>query len=203
MDENLRLLFDRAMADEPELPSVDLAGHAMTTGTSLRRRRQRWVAAGAAAVATVAAVGVVNVATPPQRSAPPPTTVPAAFGMLVNKECGAPVRQTATDAVVFLTSEITDQQRSAVNRALHADRAVGTVAFESREEALRKFKKVYADTPELVASIVPSQLPESFRITLAARSQYARLVARVERMPGVDEIIGLDCPAGMSASAVN
>ncbi|RQX18617.1 hypothetical protein DDE19_07150 [Micromonospora ureilytica] len=203
MDQNLRALFDRAVADEPELPLVDLVGDAVAAGTGLRRRRQRLVATGVAAVVAVAAVGVVNVATPPQPSAPPPTTVPAAFGMLVNKECGAPAGETATDAAVFLTLEITEEQRSAVNRALDVDPVVGTVAYESREEALRKFKKVYADAPDLVDHIVPGQLPESFRVRLAARSQYVELAARVERLPGVEAIIGIDCPAGTDASAVD
>ncbi|WP_433269143.1 permease-like cell division protein FtsX [Micromonospora vinacea] len=203
MDQNLRALFDRAVADEPELPLVDLVDDAMAAGTTVRRRRQGLVATGVAAVVAVATVGVVNVATPPRPSAPPPTTVPAAFGMLVNRACQAPADETATDAAVFLDNEITDQRRSAINRALDADPAVGTVAYESREEALKKFKKVYADAPELVDSIVPSQLPESFRITLVLRSKYAELAERVERMPGVDEIIGIDCPAGTSASAVD
>ncbi|GAA2193232.1 permease-like cell division protein FtsX [Micromonospora lupini] len=203
MDQNLRVLFDRALADEPDLPSPDLAEEAMAAGTSLRRRRQRLAAAGAAAVATIAAVGAVNVATPPQRSGPPPTEVPAAFGMLVNKACEFPARETATDASVFLDHDITDQQRGAVNRALDADPAVGALEFESREEALARFQKMYADAPELVAAVTSDQLPESFRITLDGRSQYAKLADRVERMPGVDEIIGIDCPAGTNASAVD
>ncbi|MFI6234336.1 permease-like cell division protein FtsX [Micromonospora sp. NPDC050784] len=203
MDQNLRVLFDRAIADEPELPLVDLAGDAMAAGTTLRRRRQGLVATGVAAVVAVATVGVVNVATPPQPSPPPPTTVPAAFGMLVNKECGPPAGKTATDAAVFLALQITDQQRSAVSRALDADPAVGTLAYESREVALQKFKKLYADAPELVDNIVPSQLPESFRITLVVRTQYAEVAERVKRLPGVDEIIGIDCPAGTNASVVD
>ncbi|WP_433132153.1 permease-like cell division protein FtsX [Micromonospora sp. CA-240977] len=203
MDQNLRVLFDRAMVDEPTLSSTGLAGEAMAAGTSLRRRRQRLVTAGAAAVAAIAAVGVVNVATPAQRSAPERTTVPAAFGMLVNKACEFPARTTATDASVFLTDDITDQQRDAVNRALEADPAVRTVVFESREEAFAKFTKMYADAPELVASVQPSQLPEAFRITLAARWHFAKLTGPVERLPGVDEVVGIDCPAGTSASAVD
>ncbi|MEU5783193.1 permease-like cell division protein FtsX [Micromonospora lupini] len=203
MDQNLRVLFDRALADEPDLPSADLAEEAMAAGTGLLRRRQRLVAVGAAAVATIAALGLVNVATPPQRSGPPPTEVPAAFGMLLNKACEFPARETATDASVFLDHEITAQQRSAVNRALDADPAVGTLVFVSREEALVRFQKMYADAPELVVAVVPSQLPESFRITLDGRSQYAKLADRIDRMPGVDEIIGIDCPAGTNASAVD
>ncbi|MEU7609995.1 permease-like cell division protein FtsX [Micromonospora sp. NPDC049204] len=203
MDQNLRMLFDRAIVDEPALPSTDLAGAAMAAGTSLRRRRQRLVTAGTAAVAAIAAVGVVNVVAPPQRSAPEPTTVPAAFGMLVNRACEAPAQTTATDASIFLTDDITNGQRDAVNRALDVDPAVGTLVFVSREQALINFRKMYEDAPELAASVKASQFPESYRITLVAREQFATLKGLVKRMPGVEEIIGIDCPAGTNASAVD
>jgi hypothetical protein len=199
MNQNLRLLFDRALADEPEPPG-DLAGQAMATGTSLRRRRHRLVAAGVACAATIAALGVVNVAIPAERSAPP-ATVPAGFAMLVNPACESPVRDTATDVSIFLAADITDQQRGAVNSVLSADPAVRTAMYESREEAYVKFKELYEDAPELVAAVEPGQLPESFRIKLSGRSQYANLAARVGRMPGVDEIVGSDCPVGTSVGA--
>ncbi|MFG1840047.1 permease-like cell division protein FtsX [Micromonospora sp. NPDC049175] len=202
MDQNLRVLFDRAIVDEPALPSTDLAGAAMVAGTGLRRRRQRLVMAGAAAVAALAAVGAVNVAAP-QQQAPEPTVVPAAFGMLVNRVCEFPARTTVTDAVVFLADNVTDQQRDEVKRALDADPAVRVVVFKSREEALATFQKMYADAPDLVASVEARQFPESYRITLVAREQFTKLSVPVERMPGVDEIIGIDCPAGTNASAVD
>jgi hypothetical protein len=198
MNQNLRLLFDRALADEPEPPG-DLAGQAIATGTGLRRRR-RLVAAGVTGATTIVALGVVNVATPPERSTPP-ATVPAGLAMLVNPACESPVRDTATDVSIFLTGGITDQQRSALNRVLHADPAVRTVAYQSREKAYLNFKKIYEDAPDLVAAVKTDQLPESFRIRLTGRSQYAYLVARVGRMPGVDGIVGSSCPAGTSVEA--
>ncbi|MEU2613887.1 permease-like cell division protein FtsX [Micromonospora sp. NPDC007271] len=200
MDQNLRLLFDRALADEPEPPPGDLAGRAMATDASRRRRRHRLVAAAAAGVATIAALGVVNVATPPGGPTPP-ETVPAAFATLVNPACESPARNTATDVSVFLTMDVTDQQRSAVNRELAADPVVRTVRFVSREEALARFRKTFEDKPELVAAVKAEQLPESFRIKLVGRSRYAGLAARVGRMPGVDEMVGSVCPAGASVWA--
>jgi hypothetical protein len=199
MNQNLRLLFDRALADEPEPPG-DLAGQAMATGTSLRRRRHRLVAAGVAGVATIVALGLVNVATPPEQSAPP-ATVPAGFAMLMNPACESPARASATDVSIFLTADITDQQRGAVNRMLEADPAVRTVVYESREQAYVKFKKMYEDAPGLVSAVKASQLPESFRIKLTGRSQYKNLTARVGHMPGVEEIVGSECPVGTNIGA--
>lgn len=197
MDQNLRQLFDRALADEPDPPPGDLAGQAMATGTSLRRRRHRLVAASVAGVTTVAALAVVNTATPPDASTPP-ATVPAGFAMLVNPACQTPVRDTATDVSIFLRMDVTAQQRNAVNRALEADPAVRTMLFVGHEEAHARFRKTFEDKPELVAAVQASQLPESFRIKMTGRSSYARLTARVGRMPGVDEIVGSVCPAGTS-----
>jgi len=202
LDQNLRSLFDRALADEPEPPPAELANLAMATGTSLRRRRHRLVAAGVAGVATVAALGVVNVATPPQRSAPP-TTVPAGFAMLMNPACQWPARDIATDVSIFLTEDITADQRSAVNRALDSDRTVRSLRHETPEEALAAYRKMFEDAPELVAAVKASQLPESFRIKLTDRSQYANLTDRVGRLPGVEVILGSDCPVGTNASAAN
>ncbi|WP_326556381.1 permease-like cell division protein FtsX [Micromonospora sp. NBC_01796] len=201
MDQNLRLLFDRALADEPEPPG-DLAGRAMATGTGLRRRRLRVMAAGMAGVAAIAALGVVNVTASPERSAPP-TPVPAGFGMLMNPVCESPVRDTATDVSIFLTVDITDQQRTAVHRILDADPTVRTLTFQSREEALARYRKTFEDVPELVAAVEASQLPESFRIKLTERSRYASLASRVEREPGVDEVIGSACPVGTSVSTAD
>ncbi|MGW4461590.1 permease-like cell division protein FtsX [Micromonospora sp. NPDC004704] len=201
MDQNLRLLFDRALADEPEPPG-DLAGQAMATGTGLRRRRRRVMAAGMAGVATIAALAVVNVTASPERSAPP-TPVQAGFGMLLNPACESPVRDTATDVSIFLTAGVTDQQRTAVHRILDADPAVRTLTFESRDEALARYRKIFEDAPELVAAVKASQLPESFRIKLTERSRYGSLVARVGREPGVDEIVGSECPVGTSVSTAN
>ncbi|MEU3454849.1 permease-like cell division protein FtsX [Micromonospora sp. NPDC006766] len=197
MDQNMRLLFDRALADEPEPPLGDLAGQAMATGTSLRRRH-RLAAAGVAGVVAIAGLGVVSVATPPDSA--PSETVPAGFARLVNPACIRPVvRGVATDVSIFLTPDVTDQQRSAVERALEENSAVRTIVFVSREEALARFRKAYEDQPELVAGVQASQLPESFRIKLSGRSQYADLAARFRRMPGVDEMIGTYCPAGANA----
>ncbi|MFI6261391.1 permease-like cell division protein FtsX [Micromonospora sp. NPDC051006] len=202
MDQSLRLLFDRALADEPEPAPGDLAGQAMATGTSLRRRRHGLMAAGAAGLAAIVALGVVNVATPTERSLPP-APVPAGFGMLLNPACESPVRDTATDVSIFLTTDITDQQRSAMSQVLHADPAVRSLAYESREEAHARYQRMFEDAPELVAAVKPSQLPESFRIKLTRQSQYANLAARVERLPGVDEIVGSECPAGTSVRPAN
>jgi len=191
MDENLRLLFDRALADEPGPPPDDLADRAKAAGAGLRRRRHRLVGAAVATVTAVAALGVATVGAPPDA---PPETVPAGFAMLLNPACTSPARDTATDVSVFLTPDITDQQRAALDRALETDPAVQTHRYESREAAHAHLARMFADAPQLVDAVKASDLPASFRVKLSG--PYADFVDRVGAMPGIDQIIGHACPKG-------
>jgi hypothetical protein len=192
LDQNLRLLFDRALADEPEPPPGDLAPRAMAIG--LRWRRRRWLAAGgavAAGLAVFAAVGLVN-----PKSEAPVAMVPARFASLLNPVCQSPARDSVTDVSVFLTADITDEQRAAVDSALRAD---GTVYYESNDEAYIAYKKLFSDVPAILDGVDASELPESFRVKL----RRAVLTTDVTGMPGVDQVIWSACPPGITVGVVN
>jgi len=195
LDQNLRVLFDQALADEPEPPRRNLAGHVMAIGQ--RRRRRRFAAAGGAAVALVAAIGVANLLATPAGT-PPLETVPARFESALNPACQSPARDRPTDVSVFLTQDITDAQRAALDQTLRSDRAVATVAYESRDEAYLIYKRMFSDKPAIVASVQPYMLPESFRLKVDDQSRYVELVRRMRKTPGVDQVIGSACPDGVS-----
>jgi hypothetical protein len=83
-----------------------------------------------------------------------------------------------------------------VDSALRAD---GTVRYESNDEALVVYRKIFADVPEIVAGVDASELPASFRVKLRG----AALTTDVSAMPGVDQIIWSACPPGSTAGVVN
>jgi hypothetical protein len=195
LDQNLRVLFDRALAGEPEPPSGNLAGQVMAIGQ--RRRVRRFAVAGGAAVALVAALGVANLLAPPAGT-PPLETVPARFESALNPACQSPARERPTDLSVFLTQDVTDEQRAAVDQALRSDQAVASVAYESRDEAYLVFKRMFSDHPELVEAVQVYQMPESFRLKVDDQSRYVELVLRMRKTPGVDQVIGSACPDGVS-----
>jgi FtsX extracellular domain len=195
LDQNLRVLFDRALADEPEPTSENLAGQVMAIGQRRRLRRFAW--AGGAAVALVAALGVANLAAPTAGS-PPLETVPARFESALNPACESPARDRPTDLSVFLTQDITDEQRAAVEQTLRSDQAVATVAYESSDEAYLVFMRMFSDKPELVEAVQPHMLPESFRLKVDDHSRYVELVLRMRKTPGVDQVIDSACPDGVS-----
>lgn len=89
---------------------------------------------------------------------------------------------------VFLTNDITDAQRTALHDTLAADPLVATVFHESKAEAYQHFSEQFRGSPDLVASITPQSLPESFRVKLKDPSRYAEVGQRHATDPGVQQI---------------
>lgn len=66
---------------------------------------------------------------------------------------------------VFLTTDITEQQRVDLKTRLEQDPAVEKVFYEDQETAYNRFKQQFKDLPDLVKSVEPTSLPASFRVT--------------------------------------
>lgn len=89
---------------------------------------------------------------------------------------------------VFLTQDVTAEQKTAIESALHALEPVEAIRFESREQAWQRFKEMFKDSPDMIAQASADAMPESFRLTTKGREfDCARLVP-IRRLPGVDEI---------------
>jgi cell division transport system permease protein len=67
---------------------------------------------------------------------------------------------------VFLTSDITEQQRSDLEATLKGNPAVQSVFYEDQDTAYKRFQEQFADLPDLVKSVGKESLPASFRVTL-------------------------------------
>jgi cell division transport system permease protein len=92
---------------------------------------------------------------------------------------------------IFLKADITEEQRSALDQELRADPLVATngVTYESREEAYNNFKQLYRDSPDLVESVKPDTLPESFRVKLKDPEKFKEISERYKDKAGVDDIV--------------
>jgi hypothetical protein len=201
MDDGVRLLFERALDGEPAVPASEMAREARVVGRRLRRRRG--LAAGAAAAGVVAALaGAMAVAATPQPAGETTSPVPwPAAMMMAEPACTYPAAGNATDAVILLRLDITDRQRRDLGATLRSDRRVRGVRFESRQQAYARFKRLYADAPDLVGAVKVDQVPESFLVTLAEPSPYAGFLAQFSKAGGVDEIVGYRCPDGLPNGA--
>ncbi|MDT7573346.1 MAG: cell division transport system permease protein [Actinomycetota bacterium] len=93
---------------------------------------------------------------------------------------------TKIEVSVFLAEDVTDQQRTDVETALRALPVVRDVHYETKAEALRRYRLQFADQPELLAVGTVDNLPESFRVKLHDPTQFEAVRSAIEDMPGLD-----------------
>jgi cell division transport system permease protein len=185
VDQGLKVLFDRALSNEPLPPPGELAQEAMAGGRRQRRRRHLVVGGAAGVVTALATVFALNVAT-----AEPDTAKAMSFA--TRPGC----TQVATEIPVFLNDDITDAQRASLDAWLRSDPRLRQVRYESRETAYEKFRQMYRHAPDLVAAVKPGQLPESFRIEVARGTAWTALRDEIQARPGVEEVVDKVCASG-------
>jgi cell division transport system permease protein len=195
VEQNLRELFDRALDDEPPLPPGDQAQLAMAQGSRQRRRRALGYSGVAGGLAIAVAAVVVLTTT-----APHPSTVQQAAVAGPEPVCVAAGRS-ATDVAVFLRTDVSDAQRTALNQQLDGSPDVRQKRYETREQAFERFKVLWRDDPDFVKSVGPEALPESFRFRMAEPPHYPVLLAELKNEPGVQDVVGWSCPAGATPGA--
>jgi hypothetical protein len=86
---------------------------------------------------------------------------------------------------VFLLDEASQSQIDAIKLSLSRASGVVSVTFESKADAFARFKRDFADHPELILNVSPDALPASFRVRLSSPGTYDQLAASVKSMPGV------------------
>ena len=90
---------------------------------------------------------------------------------------------------IFLTNDITDDQRTSLEQTLRTDPLVSNVEYETREQAYAKFQTLFADSPELVEATEPERLPESFRLRLHDPERFQEIDTKYAGTPGIDSIV--------------
>jgi len=91
---------------------------------------------------------------------------------------------------IFLTLTVTPDQEQAIDARLKADRRVsGDPQFLDMQTSYNLFVQEMRNDPELIASVTPQQVPQSFRITLRDLTQFNRFVRDYKDLPGVDSVV--------------
>jgi cell division transport system permease protein len=90
---------------------------------------------------------------------------------------------------IFLTGEVTADQRATLDSQLKEDPLVESFYYESKQQAYEKFQKLFADAPDLVKAVKPDGLPESFRVQLKNPEKFQEVSDRYATSEGVEEII--------------
>jgi cell division transport system permease protein len=90
---------------------------------------------------------------------------------------------------IFLKNDVTDAQRANLDTALKDDPLIKSHFYESKNEAYEHFKEQFQDAPDLVNSVKPDALPESFRITLKNPEQFKQIDEKYKGTEGIDQIV--------------
>jgi cell division transport system permease protein len=82
---------------------------------------------------------------------------------------------------MFLKTEgVTDDQKAAIQSALDSDSLVEHWTFETKDEAMEKFKVLFASAPDLVALTKTESLPESYRVKLKDTNTFDAFEAKYQ-----------------------
>lgn len=84
--------------------------------------------------------------------------------------------------------DVTQAQRDQLSADLHATPLVEQVFYESKEDAYKRFKELFKDSPDLVNNVSPEALPESFRVKLKDPEQFDVVASGFKDRPGVDQV---------------
>ena len=92
------------------------------------------------------------------------------------------------EVAVFLTSDISDDERTQLQSDLQSMPEVSRVLYESKAQAYERFKRLFANQPDIVNNTSPDALPESFRVKLKDPHQFGVIRDRLTGRPGVYQI---------------
>ncbi|HYH08926.1 MAG TPA: permease-like cell division protein FtsX [Thermoanaerobaculia bacterium] len=94
--------------------------------------------------------------------------------------------------VVYLESDATPQQAQAVEQFLASKPELAKKRYVSREEALARFRRWFANLSEVVGQLDENPFPPSYEIDveprLAQAASFHRNIAALKAMPGVDQV---------------
>jgi cell division transport system permease protein len=90
---------------------------------------------------------------------------------------------------IFLSDEVTEEQRTAIQTELESSPEVADVIYESKDEAYARFQQQFSQQPELVENTPPDALPESFRVELVNPERYEVIASQFpDGENGVDQV---------------
>ena len=90
---------------------------------------------------------------------------------------------------VFLRNDVSTEQRAAIDAAISSSPLVDNKLYESKEQALGRFREMWKDQPDFIQSVGPDALPESFRVKLKDPEQYQAFSQQLEGLQGIQDIV--------------
>ncbi len=90
---------------------------------------------------------------------------------------------------VFLRPDVAVGQQDAIERELKSTPEVKSYTFVSKEKALEEYKKIFANSSDLLDVVTAEDLPPSFRIVPQKAELVDTIGRRFEARPGVSDVV--------------
>lgn len=92
--------------------------------------------------------------------------------------------------IVWLNPEVQTEQREAIQRALEDSPQVLTARYITVEETYAEFQEYFSETPEVLETVSPEQLPTSFRVVpeVPSLEVVQALGTEFSQLPGVRSV---------------
>lgn len=90
---------------------------------------------------------------------------------------------------IYLKTDVTPEQRSDLENKLKGDSLVEKYIYETKEQAYENFQKMFGDAPDMVQSVGPNEMPESFRVKLKDPTQFEAIDTEYKELPGISTIV--------------
>jgi cell division transport system permease protein len=93
--------------------------------------------------------------------------------------------------IVYLNPTVSPEQKASVQKSLTDNPGVKTTSFVGEDATYEEFKRLFEDSPQIVQSVKPGDLPSSFRVVPSDKDPgvVQALGAQFTSKPGVLEVV--------------
>ncbi len=92
------------------------------------------------------------------------------------------------EVMFYLRDDASNDQRNKLEQQLKDDRRVREVALETKEQAYKRFRELFKNSPDLVSGVDASALPSSFRVKLRDPGDYTDVSNKYRHEDGVSRV---------------
>jgi len=113
-----------------------------------------------------------------------------AVGYVTAKRLGDRVQRDASMVEVFLVDSVSTNEVNALKLDLERNASVEKVEYVSKQDALKRAKKLFEDSPGVMENLPGNPFPASLEATLKDPKAMDSVVKSVAGQPGVDDVEG-------------
>ncbi|GAA3253138.1 permease-like cell division protein FtsX [Nonomuraea helvata] len=90
---------------------------------------------------------------------------------------------------------VTTAQKQAIERTIKAMPEVKEVVFEDQTVAYERFRRQYRDNKRLLDAVKVGDMPETFTVMMKPEVEWAPVVRKLRKQPGVSQVFYVPCAA--------